>query len=71
MGSYSELHTNQFDLINHPEYKIQELVAHKRNILIIGESGAGKTLFLIKLRKELEKDYNIALINLRDLSAQN
>jgi Ni2+-binding GTPase involved in maturation of urease and hydrogenase len=34
----------------------------------MGESGAGKTLFLIKLRKELEKDYHIALINLKDLS---
>ncbi len=50
MGSYSEEYTNPVNLLNTLQEK---LCKNSRNIVIIGGSGAGKTLLLIKLLKSL------------------
>ncbi len=52
LGSFSESHTEPFDLI---KYLAQQLFDHKSNIALVGQSGAGKTLLLIKLMKELRE----------------
>ncbi len=54
-GSLSEYHTEPFDLIKKIKNKINTST-QSNSIVLMGESGSGKTLFLIKLMKELQND---------------
>ena len=53
--------------------RLLETAAHDKSIVLFGESGAGKSLFLIKLIQELWYDkafngHHLAYYKLRDLS---
>jgi DNA replication protein DnaC len=50
MGSYSEEHIDPKDLLSELYVKLFE---NNKNIVVVGGSGAGKTLLLIKLLKNL------------------
>jgi ABC-type phosphate/phosphonate transport system ATPase subunit len=50
MGSNSEFYINPFDLLKYLENKVCEINIGQ-NIVIIGDSGSGKTLLLLKLTK--------------------
>ncbi len=56
MGGYSSLssYTEPFDLLNFLKENILNSHKFTKNIIIIGERGAGKTLLLLKMMKDSE-----------------
>jgi DNA-binding NtrC family response regulator len=53
MGSKNDVYSDPFNLIEKLTNKITKVSTKNRNIVIIGESGSGKTLLLYKLENDL------------------
>jgi DNA replication protein DnaC len=77
-GSRKDDYSDDFELLSEVKrlLKDSEQANKKRNIVLFGESGAGKSLFVIKLMQEILKDgefnnHLIVFFKLRDLSGEN
>ena len=76
-GSADDRFQNQFDIT---KYAVEYCTAENRNqesLVIVGGSGAGKSLFLVRLAKLLNtvntqstKPFRVVLVKLRDLVQQ-
>jgi DNA replication protein DnaC len=53
MGSNNDVYSDLFNLIEKLTDEVTKVSTGNRNIVIIGESGSGKTLLLYKLENDI------------------
>ncbi len=76
-GSVNDNYSDDFELLSEVKRLLtnSEQAIKKRNLVLFGESGAGKSLFVIKLMQEILKDsefsnHLIVFYKLTDLSGE-
>ncbi len=77
-GSRKDDYSDDFELMGEVKRLLgnSEQANKKRNLVLSGERGAGKSLFIVKLMQEILKDsefssHLIVFFKLRDLSGEN